>query len=139
MVATADHVELTPTHLVMGLLIGWHNGTDNPISIQEIQVRVDMRGRNDEPLRFYPLECFARVIGRRAIQKTPIKPFTLPVNETHTEQIRFISQEVLDIPPGNYTVEIQIQDTSETSYTNQTKIQVPSKIKYRRSEEWQEE
>jgi hypothetical protein len=138
MVATADHVELTATHLVMGLQIGWHNRTDNPIPIKEIQMRVAMRGRSEEPLRFYPLERFVRIPTQRALQKTPVRPFVLPSHETYTEQIRFISQEVLDIPPGNYTVEVQITDTSDTRYSSQTKIQVPSKIKYRRSEEWQD-
>jgi len=139
LVVTADHVELTSTHLVMGLQIGWTNRTDNPIPIKEIQVRLYPHGRNKEPLRFYPLERFARVIGKMALQKTPVRPFTLPPKETYAEQIRFLSQEVLDIPPGNYTIEVQITDTSDTSYTNRTTIQVRSKIKYRRSEEWQED
>ena len=123
----------------MGLQIGWTNRTDNPIPIKEIQVRLYPHGRNKEPLRFYPLERFARVIGKMALQKTPVRPFTLPPKETYAEQIRFLSQEVLDIPPGNYTIEVQITDTSDTSYTNRTTIQVRSKIKYRRSEEWQED
>ena len=136
---TADHVELTSTHLVMGLQIGWHNRTDNPIPIHEIQVRMYLHGSNKEPLRFYPLERFMRVPAKRAFQKTPVGPFTLPPKEIHVEQIRFISQEVLDIPAGKYTVEVQITDVSDTSYTSRATIDLANKIKYRRSEEWQED
>ena len=98
-----------------------------------------LHGQNQEPLQFYPLERFERVLGQRALQKTPVRPFTLPSKEIYSEHIRFLSQEVLDIPPGNYSVDVHIKDTSNTSYTNRTKIQLASKIKYRRSEEWQED
>lgn len=137
--ATTDHVELTSSHLVMGLQLDWHNRTDNPISVKEIQVKVSLHGPNKEPVQFYPLERFAHDPYRRALQKTPVRPFTLPPHETYTEQIRFISQEVLDIPAGNYAVTIQIKDTSDASYTNRITLQVRNKIKYRRSEEWQKE
>ena len=138
MAATADHVELSSTRLVMGLQIGWINETDNPIPIKTIKMRLYLRGTKNEPLRFYPLERFARVVGEQSLQKTPVFAFTLPPKEIHAEQIRFLSPGVLDIPAGNYTVEIQITDTSNTSYTNRTTLQVESKIKYRQSEEWLE-
>ena len=137
--ATADHVELTSSHLVMGLQLAWQNQTDHPIPIKEIQVRVYLHGRKKDPLRFYPLERFERVPTHQALQKTPVRPFTLPSKETYTERIRFISQEVLDIPAGNYTAVIQVKDTSDISYTNRITLQVQTKIKYRRSEEWPEE
>src|SRR5271167_3025671 len=106
MAAKVDHVELTATHLVIGLAIDWQNPTPDPIPVKEVQVVVYINGRNEEPLRFYPLERFARVITHRAIQKSPIRPFTLPPKETYGEQIRFISQEILDIPPGSYAVDV---------------------------------
>jgi hypothetical protein len=139
LVATLDHVELTPTHLVMGLKLDWHNGTNDPIPIKEVLVRVYLGGRGVEPLRFYPLERFERVFARRGLQKTPVAPFRLPPRETYTEQIRFISQEVLDISPGNYAVDVQLTDADNISYTSRIKIGVESTVKYRRSEEWQEE
>ena len=40
---------------------------------------------------------------------------------------------------GSYTVDIQIKDTGDVSYTNRATIRLANKIKYRRSEEWQEE
>jgi hypothetical protein len=136
LVATVDHVELTSTHLVIGFKLEWGNRTDDAIAIKDIQVQVYLNGRDKEPLRFYPLERFARVIGQRAIQKTPIGEFTLPVNEVHAEQIRFISQEILDIPAGKYTVEVQIEDADDNRHTSRTLMELESKSKYRRSEEW---
>ena len=56
--------------------------------------------------------------------------------ETHTQQIRFLSQQVLDIPQGKYHVEVHLKGTDDVSYVNQTNIQVLGKSKYRRSEEW---
>ena len=139
LVATADHLELTATHLVLGLKLDWRNQTDISAPIKEVQVMMYLHGQNKEPLRFYPLERFERVFGQRALQKTPIGPFTLPPKEIHSEHIRFLSQEVLDIPPGNYVIDVYIEDASEASYTNRTKIQLTGKMKYRRSEEWQED
>jgi hypothetical protein len=39
----------------------------------------------------------------------------LPPHAIYNEQTRFISQEVLDISPGSYTVDIQLTDTNNTS------------------------
>jgi len=64
MAATVDHVELSSAHLVVGLEIDFQNKTDDPIPIKEIRVRVYMGGRREEPLRFYPLERFERVLER---------------------------------------------------------------------------
>jgi hypothetical protein len=139
LIVTADHVELTATHLVLGLKLDWRNRTNTPIPIKEVQVMMYLHGQNKEPLRFYPLERFERVLGQRALQKTPVRPFTLPPKEIYTEHLRFLSQEVLDIPPGNYGVDVHLKDISNISYTSRTKIQLASKIKYRRSEEWHED
>jgi hypothetical protein len=122
----------------MGLRLEWHNRTDQPIPIKEIQVKMYLRGRKKDPLRFYPLERFARVTSQRGLQKSPVRPFTLPSHAAYTEQIRFISQEILDLPAGNYDVVVQIKDTSDSSYSNGITLPVQGKIKYRRSEEWQE-
>jgi len=99
-------------------------------------VRVYMDGRYKEPLRFYPLERFAHAEFQRAMQKKPLRAFTLPPEETHTQQIRFLSQQVLDIPQGKYRLEVHLKGTDDVSYVNPTTIQVTGKSKYRRSEEW---
>jgi hypothetical protein len=135
---TVDHVELSETHLVLGLGIDWHNRTDDPMPIKEVQIRVYVEGRHKEPLRFYPLERFARVMALRALEKKPVRPFVLPPDEIHTEQIRFISQAIIDIPPGSYVVEVETKDSSDAVYINKSKIHLESKLKYRRSEEWSE-
>jgi hypothetical protein len=137
--ATADHVELTATHLVLGLKLDWCNQTNTPIPIKEVQVMMYLHGHKKEPLQLYPLERFERVLGQRALQKTPVRPFTLPSKEIYSEHIRFLSQEVLDIPPGNYSIDVHIKDTGNTSYASRTKIQLTGRIKYRRSEEWHED
>jgi len=54
--------------------------------------------------------------------------FSLPPHKIHTEQIRFISQEVFDIAPSNYTMHVQLTDTNNGSYTNRIKIRVGSEI-----------
>ena len=74
---TVDHVELSATHLILGLKVDWYNPTGAPIPIKEIQVRVYMDGRYKEPLRFYPLERFAHVDFQRAIQKKPLRALSL--------------------------------------------------------------
>jgi hypothetical protein len=134
--AVVDHVELSPSHLVVGLDIDWRNETNGPLPVKEIQMRLYLSGRGGEPLRFYPLERFEHVLTQRAIQKTPVRPFTLPPCEIHNEQIRFISQEICDISPGTYAVDFQITDTSNASYNSRLKIQVEKKAIYRRSKEW---
>jgi len=133
----ADHVELTPTHLIIGLQIEWYNQTDQPIPVKELQAWLYLHGRNKDPLRIYPLERFARVPNQRALQKTPLRPFSLPAKETYADQIRFISQEILDIPAGSYSAVIQIIDTSDVIYKNQITLQLVTKIKYRKDEDWQ--
>ena len=134
--AMVDHVELSSAHLVLGLKIDWRNETDDPIPIKEILVSVGLGGRAEEPLWFYPLERFERVSIKKGMEKTPVKPFSLPPHKIHTEQIRFISQEVFDIAPSNYTMHVQLTDTNNGSYTNRIKIRVGSEIKYRLSEAW---
>ena len=137
--ATTDHVELTSSHLVVGLQLQWLNKTDQSIPIKEIQLRVYLEGRNKDPLQLYPLERFTRLTTRRAFEKSPVRPFALPAGEPYTEQMRFISQEVLDLPAGNYPAEVLIKDTNDVIYTNRITLEVEGKIKYRRSEEWLEE
>ena len=137
-VATADHVELSGSHVVMGLKISWYNSSNDSIFINDVQLKVYLDGRN-ESRRFNPLERFARIPAQRAFQKTPIAPFMLRPKETHAEQIRFLNREILDIAPGNYTVEVEIKDISDTSYICRTKLLVTNTIKYRQSEDWQED
>lgn len=139
MTATVDHVELSATYLVLGLKIDWCNETNNPIPIKEIHLTVYMGGWGEEPLRFDPLERFERVLTHWGVQKTPVRPFTLTPHEIYTEQIRFISRQVLDIGPGSYAADIQLTDTGETSYINRIEIRVQSEVKHHRKEEWQEE
>ena len=138
MSAKLDHVELSEAHLVLGLEIDWGNKTNEPIPIKEIKVKIHLDGRGGEPLRFYPLDRFGRVLNKARILKMPVRPLTLPAGEVHTEHLRFISQEVVDIPVGGYAVDIELTDTSNNSYASRTKIRVENGIKYRRSEEWQE-
>ena len=135
--ASADHVELTADHLVLGLELCWQNQTDAPISVKDVQLKVALPGRGKEPLRFYPLERFLHVPNHRAVQKKPVRPFTLPIGEPHTEQIRFISQEVLDLPAGSYAAAIELKDTGDISYINETTLRIRNEIRYRRSEEWE--
>ena len=132
-----DHVELTSTHLVIGFQMGWINRTENPIPIKNIQMKLYLHGKRHEPLTLYPLERFTRVPNQKGFHKTPMRPLTLPAQGIYAEQIRFISQEVLDLPVGKYTLEIILTDTGDNLYTNQVTIHVESKIKYRLSEEWQ--
>ena len=136
--ATVDHVELTSSHLVIGLNLDWLNETGEPIPIKEIGMRLYL-GKNKEPLNFYPLERFQRVSSLRAIQKTPLQAFTLPPKEVHSEQIRFICQEVRDLQPGSYLIEVQLMDTHENICVNRMKIHIQAKNKYRRSDEWEGE
>jgi len=139
MAAAAEHVELSDTHLIIGLVIAWRNRSDEPIPVKEIQVWIQLHRLSKEPLRLYPLERFMRLPGQRSLQKNPVRPFTLPPGEVYTEQIRFISQEVLNLEPGPYAIEIRLTDTRDRTEAEQITIHVPSKIKYRRSEEWQQD
>ena len=138
MAATVDHVELSSTHLVVGLGIDFHNKTDEPIPVKEIRMIAYINGRRAEPLRFYPLERFERAMNNNRISKKNVRPFTLPPHEIHTEQLRFISQEVVDISPGGYAINVELTDTSSASYKSRVKIRVDKSIKYRRDEAWQE-
>jgi hypothetical protein len=135
--ASADHVELTADHLVIGLELSWQNRTAAPISVKDIQLQLVLSERGKEPLRFYPLERFEHVSNRRALQKKSIRPFTLPPDQPHAEQIRFISQEVRDIPAGKYEAAIDILDLNEISHRNEITLRFRSEIKYRQSEEWE--
>jgi len=138
LVATADHVELTDSHLILGLKLAWSNQTNQDISVKEIRVGLFLHRRDKDPLRFYPLERFEREFGSRAFEKTPVSPFTLPANGIHTEELRFICQEIVDLPVGGYMVEVQVMDTNDASYSSRAIIELQGKIKYRRSVEWVE-
>ena len=78
MAAMVDHVELSSTHLVMGLKIDWRNETGHPISIKDIQMRIHQAGPGREPLRFYPLERFGRVLNKTRILKSPLDRSRFP-------------------------------------------------------------
>ncbi len=138
-VVKSDHVELSSTHLVIGVEIDWTNQGTELISVREIQMGIYLAKRSKEPLRFYPLERFARVFTHRAIQKSPLHAFKIPPHHSHSERIRFISQEVRDIPPGTYMVDIVVKDIHEVRHVSRTEIELVAKQKYRRSEEWDEE
>jgi hypothetical protein len=135
--ASAEHVELTADHLVIGMVLSWHNRTAAPISIKDMQLHVALPGRGKEPLRFYPLERFERVPQQRALIRKPVRPFTIPAHQEYAEQVRFISQEVLDIPAGRYGAAIEVKDIGDVCYTNEFTLRVDSQIRYRRSEEWE--
>jgi len=132
--ATADHIELSATHLVLGLKIDWINRTLHSITIKDIQVAVSLSNRNEEPLRFYPLERFGRSHTGRGYQTTPLCTFTLPSQQNHTEHLRFISQQVLDIPAGNYSVEFFLKDIEDILYNCGANLQIENEIKHRQSE-----
>jgi len=131
-----DHVELSSTRLVFGLNLGWRNETHDAIPIKEVRVLLFLHKRSVEPLRCYPLERFEHVIGHQAVQKTPVRPFTLPSGEIHTENLRFICQEVFEIPPGTYAAQIETRDIDGYGYINRVKIRIENEVIYRRSEEW---
>jgi hypothetical protein len=137
--ALVDHVELSDKHLVIGLHIEWQNYTEFSISVKGIQILAYLHGPKKEPLSLYPLERFSRnAVQKKVIVKTPLEPFFLPMQEPHSEHIRFISQEVFDVEPGTYTVDIQVEDTSDVTHTCRTKVRVAHEMKYRRTEEWDE-
>jgi hypothetical protein len=132
-----DHVELTSAHLVLGLQLQWNNRTANSIPVKDIQLKVYVRGEKKDALNFYPLERFERSAVRKAIVKSPIRPFTIPAHEARTEQIRFISQEVLDIEKGSYAAALQVTDVNEAVYEYKVRVRVRNEQKYRHTEEWE--
>ena len=135
--AVTDHIELTPSHLVIGLKLDWRNRTREAITIKDL--RVKLFRPDDAPLMLYPLERFEhlpRIRAKKPLKKTPLSPFTLPPHITYTEQIRFLSQEALDIAPGEYTAEIQIEDSNNHSYTQETQLELESRLKYCINDEW---
>ena len=137
--ATVDHVELTSYQMVLGLQIHWFNRSEDPLWVKDIVVKLYLQKRDKEPFRLYPLERFERLQTGPGFDKLPLSAFTLPANELYTERIRFISQQLLDIAPGVYRVEIEIKDRSDAIHLGKTEIQVESRRKYRKSEAWTNE
>ena len=132
----ADHIEQGISHLVLGLDVGWQNKTAEPITVIEIQVIFYDRKTDAVLLRLLPLERFDRSKPGRAFEKKPLGEFALPPGEIHTEHIRFLSQENVELQPGSYTLDIQVRDTNHHSYTRRTKIELEGRIKYRTTEDW---
>ena len=90
-VATADHVELTDTHLVLGLKIAWSNQTNADIEVKDLRVGLFLNRRDKYPLRFYPLERFERDLENLSIRVgtatySPGHPGALPelIEEAHS-------------------------------------------------------
>ena len=136
--AQVDHVELAGSHTILGLIVGWENRTENPITVVEIQVILYKKGQEDILLNMLPLERFGRQDIQRTLLKTPLSQFKLRPKEIHSERIRFISHISRDIAPGTYVVDIQIRDTNNISYTRRTKIEIATKMKYRLTDDWTE-
>jgi len=136
--ANAEHIELTSTHLVVGLKVEWLNKTETAISVKEFHIKVYTLGMMKDPLQFFPLERFERVLTHRAIQKKPVRPFSLPPGQIYSDNVRFISQAVQDIEPGKYMVDFVTKDTNDVIYTSRLEIELTGKHKYRRSEDWQD-
>ena len=132
----ADHIELTDASTVLGVNIRWYNLTHAAIFINDLQLRIYPAGGNGEPLSFSPLERFARVSGQRAFKKELFTWSMLPPGETHIDEIRFLLEEAVDLPPGKYGVEIEITDLENTRYKLRTDVLIESKIKFRQAEEW---
>jgi hypothetical protein len=119
----------------LGLTFEWLNETRNPILIREIRLWLYLNGRGEDPLRFHPLERFAHVIGHLGIQKSPLSPFKLPVKQVYTDSLRFICQDVRDLPVDTYAAEIEAKDDDGNSYLTRTHLVVENSMKYRRSDE----
>ena len=134
--AIADHLELTDTSTVLGLRVNWYNLTGAAIFINDLQLRLYPEGRNAEPHSFGPLERFTRVSGQRTFQKELFTWSMLPPGETHVDEIRFLLEQPVDLPPGKYRVEIEITDLENTQYKLRTDVLIEAKIKFRQTEEW---
>ena len=134
--ATADHLELSEACTVLGLKISWFNLTHKPIFINDLELKLYLDGKNQEPRSFSPLERFARVAGQRTFQKAEFTWAMLPPGEHHVEEVRFLYEEAVDIPPGKYRIELEITDLESTRYTVRTDLQINAKIKFRQTEEW---
>ena len=134
---TTDHVELTSVHLVLGLQLQWENRTEESIPVKDIQLALDVHGPKKEYLHFYPLERFERSSHRNAIEKSPMRPFTIPGQGARTENIRFISQEVLDLDKGSYAGILHVTDVNEAAHDYKVHVRVRNEHKYRHTEEWE--
>jgi hypothetical protein len=126
------------SHIILGLNIGWQNLTETPIKIMEIQVVLYKPKHDDILRRLLPLERFGRQDIQRTLLKTPLSQFILKPKEIHTEHIRFISHQSLNLAPGTYVIGVQIRDNHHTSYTRRTRIVVENKMKYHLQEDWQQ-
>jgi len=96
------------------------------------------KGQEEVLLNLLPLERFGRLDIQRTLLKTPLSQFKLRPKEIHSERIRFISHQSLEIAPGIYTIEIQIRDSNNISYTRRTKIEIETRMKYRLADDWTE-
>ena len=92
---------------------------------------------NSRCLLFYPLEGFRHATSRKAIRKSPIRSFTIPCDDVHTEQLRFISQKVLDLGQGSYAGTLHVTDANDAVYESKIRVRVQKELKFRRTEEWE--
>ena len=131
-----DHIELSDSYLMLGLSLGWHNDTLEPIQVEEVHIRLYHEGTRQEPVLFYPQGHFAHLPGQKVIKKTVgAKSFVLPPGETHLAGIRFFTRTILVLADGTYPLEIHAT-VSNGTYVHEAQVKVTSRLKYRTSEPW---
>jgi len=131
-----DHIELAENYLMLGLNFDWHNGTANPITIREVQIKLFNKGRLEEPILFRSQGHFTRLPAQKVITKiVGAKSFLLPAGKSHQEGIRVFTRAILNLEERTYPVEIHAT-VADGTYVHRAEVQVTNRIKYRTSEAW---
>jgi hypothetical protein len=132
-----DHVEIGQDFLILGLELAWLNTTPEPMHAEEIQVLLYPKHRRGQEVHFYFHGHFSRIPLQRTIQKlSGSRQFVIPSEEPHVERLRFMTRAILDLPPGEYPMQIETKVNGGTLLHDDILTVVP-RSRYRTTEGWE--
>ena len=128
-----DHLELSSDSLIVGLQITWKNATEIPIEIHEVMLGLFHAGRAAPPLSLAYNGRFVRIPYQKTVTKIAgVSSFRVDAGESHVENLRFLTREILDLKEGTYSVELHTT-VDDGTYLHTFDLKIVDKLKCRLS------
>ena len=126
-----DHVELSSDSLILGLQLTWKNATEAPVEIHEVAVSLFHQGKTVMPLPLAYNGRFVRIPYQKTVTKIAgVRSFHIDAGVSHTENLRFLTREILDLKEGAYPIELHTT-VNDGTYLHSFDLKVANTLKNR--------
>ncbi len=126
-----DHIELSPDSFILGLHLIWRNTTDQPIEILEVTVDLFHQVKPGTPLSLTYHGRFVRIPYQKTVTKIAgVTSLQVHPGTSRTENLRFLTREILDLKVGTYPVELRTI-VAEGTYVHSFELEITETLKNR--------